>query len=119
MVVKDFLITYWLDILIVLGGFVAIAYFYFNGQKDVVRKIVLDLVREAEDMLGAKTGELKYAYVVNEVYRRLPRVLTFFLTKKFLNELIEDGVYILKDYLDNGYLDQSYVIIEEIEEDSV
>ena len=43
------------------------------------------------------------------MYRRLPKVLSIFITKEFLNKLIEDGVNILKDYVDNGYLDQSYI----------
>ena len=115
MMILEFLKTYGLDILIIAIAIVGVMYLYFNGKKDFLRKVVLDLVREAEDLLGGKTGELKYAYVVNEVYRRLPKILTAFITKEFLNKLIEDGVYILKDYIDNGYLDQSYVLIEEFE----
>ena len=108
MIILEFLKSYGLDILIMVVAIVGVLYLYYNGKKDYLRKVVLNLVREAENLLGGKTGELKYAYVVNEVYKRLPRVLTFFLTQKFLNELIEDGVYILKDYLDNEHLDKSY-----------
>lgn len=112
MLIFEFLKNYWLDIMIVVLGIVSLLYFYFRGNKDFVRNLVLDLVREAEELLGAKTGELKYAYVVNEVYYRLPKLLTLFLTKKYLDKLITDGVYILKDYLDNGYLDNSFINIE-------
>ena len=108
MMILEFLESYGLDILIMAVAIVSVLYLYYNGKKDYLRKVVLNLVREAEDLLGRKTGELKYAYVVNEVYRRLPKILTVFITKEFLNNLIEDGVYKLKDYIDNGYLDQSY-----------
>lgn len=113
--ILEFLKTYGLDILFIAITIVGMMYLYFNGKRDFLRKVVLDLVREAEDLLGRKTGELKYAYVVNEVYRRLPKILTVFITKEFLNKLIEDGVYILKDYIDNGYLDQSYILIDELD----
>ena len=117
MIVKDFVMAHWLDILLVLGGIGAIFYLYFTGQKQVIRNTVLDLVRRAEQKLGGKTGELKYAYVVNEVYTRLPKHLTIFLTRKFLDKLIEDGVKILKDYLDDGLLNNSYLEISEIVEE--
>lgn len=108
MMILEFLKSYGLDILILAVAIVSVLYLYYNGKKDYLRKVVLNLVREAEDLLGRKTGELKYAYVVSEVYKRLPKILTVFITKEFLDNLIEDGVYILKDYIDNGYLDQSY-----------
>lgn len=119
MMILEFLKTYGLDILIIALAIVGVLYLYFNGKKDYLRKVVLNLVREAEDIFGGKTGELKYAYVVDEVYKRLPKILTVFITKEFLNNLIEDGVYKLKDYIDNGYLDQSYVLYEEFSEDEL
>lgn len=117
--ILEFLKSYGLGILIMAVAIVSVLYLYYNGKKDYLRKVVLNLVREAEDLLGRKTGELKYAYVVNEVYRRLPKILTAFISKQFLNDLIEDGVYILKDYIDNGYLDQSYILIDEFSEDEL
>lgn len=113
MIIIDFIKTYWLDILIGIGLVIGLVYMYVEGNKSFVRGIVLDLVREAELMLGEKTGELKYAYVVNKIYERLPKILTLFLTQSYINRLIEEGVYILKDYLDNGLLDNSYVIVQE------
>lgn len=104
----EFLKAYLVDIIVVLVAVTGLAYLYFKGQKGFVRNVVINLVREAEEVLGAKTGGLKYAYVVTEVYRRLPRIVTLFISEKYLDKLIEDGVYILKDYLDNGYLDNSY-----------
>ena len=113
MIIIDFIRTYWLDILIGIGLVIGLVYMYVEGNKSFVRGIVLDLVREAEVMLGETTVELKYAYVVNKIYERLPKILTLFLTQSYINRLIEEGVYILKDYLDNGLLDNSYVIVQE------
>ena len=117
MMILEFLKSYGLDILIMAVAIVSVLYLYYNGNKDYLRKVVLNLVREAEGLLGRKTGELKYAYVVSEVYKRLPKILTIFITKEFLNNLIEDGVYKLKDFIDNGLLDQSYVLYEKFSED--
>ena len=119
MLILEFLKSYGLDILIMAVVIVGVLYLYFNGKKDYLRKFVLNLVREAEDLLGRKTGGLKYAYVVSEVYKRLPKILTIFITKEFLNNLIEDCVYKLKDFIDNGYLDQSYILYEEFSEDEL
>ena len=88
-----------ITIIIVIVG---LLYLYKRGKKDFVRQIVLSLVVQAEKALGSGTGELKYAMVVENIYKKLPFILTLLISKKELDRLIEDGVQYLKDYLKQG-----------------
>lgn len=73
-----------------------------NGRTDIIKKIVLSCVVQAEKTLGSGTGELKYAYVVDKVYEKLPGIVTLFLSKKTINDFIENSVKKLKDVLSDG-----------------
>lgn len=98
----DFIKMNFSSILVVLTVIVGLLFLYKRGKKDFVRQIVLSLVVQAEKALGSGTGELKYAMVVENVYRVLPKILTLLISKKELDRLIEDGVQYMKEYLSNG-----------------
>lgn len=98
----EFLRLYWLDMLIVLVFVGILLYLYKLGKRDMVKKIVLSLVVQAEKALGTGTGELKYAMVVERVYAVLPAILRFLITKKELDKLIEEAVQYMKKYLSEG-----------------
>jgi hypothetical protein len=72
------------------------------GKTDTVKKIVLSLVVQAEKALGSGTGELKYAFVVDALYSKLPAVIRLLYSKKEINQFIEDAVQELKKTLDSG-----------------
>lgn len=89
--------------LILLITFVfAMIWLYVHNHYDIIKKIVLSCVVEAEKYLGSGTGALKYAYVVDKVYEKLPGIVTMFLSKENLNRLIEFSVSKLKDVLSDG-----------------
>lgn len=90
------------SILVVLAVIVGLLFLYKRGKKEFVRQVVLSLVVQAEKALGSGTGELKYAMVVENIYKKLPFILTLLISKKELDRLIEDGVQYLKDYLKQG-----------------
>lgn len=90
------------SILVVLFILVGLLFLYKRGKKEFVRQVVLSLVVQAEKALGSGTGELKYAMVVENIYKKLPFILTLLISKKELDRLIEDGVQYLKDYLKQG-----------------
>jgi len=99
------------SILVVLVTLIGLLLIYKREKKDFVRKVVLSLVVQAEKALGSGTGELKYAMVVEELYRVLPFILTLLISKKELDNIIESSVQYLKEYLkkDNdllGYEDE-------------
>jgi hypothetical protein len=68
----------------------------------MVRKIILTLVIQAEKQLGSGTGELKYAMVVERLYRIFPTTVRWFLSEKELDRMIEEAVVYLKGYLAQG-----------------
>lgn len=95
-------------VIIVLGIIVAVAlvlvliWAIVNNKTDIIKKIVLACVVQAEKSLGSGTGELKYALVVDKVYEKLPGVITLFLSKKTINDFIENSVNKLKEVLSDG-----------------
>lgn len=90
------------SILVVLLFIIMLLFLYKRGKKDFVRLIILSLIVQAEKALGSGTGELKYAMVVEGIFRALPPILRFLITTKELDRLIEDGLQYLKNYLSSG-----------------
>lgn len=90
------------SIMVVLVFIVGLLFLYKRGKNEFVRQVILSLVVQAEKALGSGTGELKYAMVVENVYKVLPKILTLLISKKELDKLIEDGVQFLKEYLEKG-----------------
>ncbi|NLY46750.1 MAG: hypothetical protein GX053_12315 [Tissierella sp.] len=107
-------------LIVAVIAIVLLLFLYKKGKQDVVRKVVLSLVVQAEKALGSGTGELKYAMVVENVYKVLPGILTMLISRKELDKLIEDGVQYLKEYLidkdllgyDDEYLYPPYDALE-------
>ncbi|MFZ5969307.1 MAG: hypothetical protein ACOYVK_19285 [Bacillota bacterium] len=97
-----FLQQHWLDILSSVVVLVLMLALYIKDKEETLKKIILALVVEAEKNLGSGTGELKYAKVVGRVYEVLPPLLKLFLTKNHLDQLIEEAVAYLKNYLAGG-----------------
>lgn len=87
------------SILVVLLFIIGLLLFYKRGKKEFVRQVVLSLVVQAEKALGSGTGELKYAMVVENVYKVLPFILTLLISKNELDNIIESSVQYLKEYL--------------------
>ncbi|MGJ0848654.1 hypothetical protein ACR77J_18450 [Tissierella praeacuta] len=99
------------SILVGLLFVIGLLFLYKKGKKEFVRKVVLSLVVQAEKALGSGTGELKYAMVVEELYKSLPLILTMLISKKELDIMIESSVQYLKEYLEKdkdllGYEDE-------------
>lgn len=99
-----------ITIIIVVAG---LLYLYKRGKKEFVNQVILSLVVQAEKALGSGTGELKYVMVVENVYKILPPILKLLISKKELDNMIEDAVQVLKAYLEGninllGY-DDEYV----------
>lgn len=98
------------SIIVALLFIIGLLFLYKKNRKEFVRQVVLSLVVQAEKTLGSGTGELKYAMVVENIYKVLPGILKLLISEKELDRLIEDGVEYLKDYLQDkdllGYEDE-------------
>ena len=100
--IATFIANHWVSIVIVIAAIVILAILYKMGHTEIVKKIVLSLVVQAEKALGSGTGELKYAMVIKAIYNELPKIITLLYTPKELDKMIEDGVSKLKEMLAEG-----------------
>lgn len=100
--IATFIANHWVSIVIVIAAIVILAILYKMGHTEIVKKIVLSLVVQAEKALGSGTGELKYAMVIKVIYNELPKIITLLYTPKELDKMIEDGVSKLKEMLAEG-----------------
>jgi hypothetical protein len=90
------------SILVVLLFAIGLLFLYKRGKKEFIRQVVLSLVVQAEKALGSKTGDLKYMMVIEGIYKILPPILKMLISKKELDNIIEDSVQVLKEYLGGG-----------------
>ena len=96
------------SIIVTILFVVGILLLYKNNKKDIVRKILLSLVVQAEKALGSGTGELKYAWVVDNFYNKMPGIIKLLFTKKEIDTMIEQSVQKLKEVLASGVTLNSY-----------
>jgi ABC-type transport system involved in cytochrome c biogenesis permease component len=71
----------------------------YMGQIEVVKKILLSLVIEAEQIYGSGTGKMKYNYVLGKAYSMIPGIVKLFVTEKMLSEILEAAVVQLQAFL--------------------
>ena len=91
--------------MIIVGviALIAIALFIFKkGKVEVVKKVILALVAEAEKKFGEGTGEIKHCYVVERIYEVLPWFIRALFNKKQIDSLIKAAVSYLENYLKEG-----------------
>lgn len=98
----NLILRYWDSILVVILFALFLLYLIKKGAIKQVNEILFYLVTEAEKQFGGGTGQLKYAAVVAWLYERLPLVTKFLITAKQLDEMIEESVHRMKDYLEKN-----------------
>ena len=89
---KEFLMSNWASLLVILAFVAVLIYLAVRGKKDIVAKILYALVTEAEKTYGSGTGSVKFAYVVEKAYSYLPAILKVFITYERLKQMIEDAL---------------------------
>ena len=95
----EFITANWdilLACLVIVG---VIAFLLVRGKKEIVYKILYALVNEAEEIYGAGTGKLKFAYVMERAYALLPAGVRLVITYKTFEKWIEDAVTEMKEHL--------------------
>jgi len=73
-----------------------------RGATKQVREILFYLVTKAEAEFGRGTGELKFAAVTTWIYERLPAIVRLLFTTKEIDNLIEEAVQKMKEYLESN-----------------
>ena len=85
---------------VVAGVFIGVLLvLIYMGQIGVVKKILLSLVIEAEQIYGSGTGKMKYNYVLGKAYSMIPSVVKLFVTEKTLDEMLEIAVDYLQELI--------------------
>jgi hypothetical protein len=69
--------------------------------KAQVAGFLLELVREAEEKYGGKTGPIKKAYVCEVIYSMLPPLAKLVLPQFVISKLIDIAAEELTEYLEN------------------
>ncbi len=85
-------------LIIVLAVLTALTLLATRGKKQIVYKMLLVLVDEAEEIYGSKTGKLKFSYVLEKVYAILPSTIKIFISYNTLKKWIEKALEEMKEY---------------------
>lgn len=85
----QFLAVNWDSVLVVLAFLVLVVVLIKRGETKVLKKILFNLVTQAEKQFGSGTGELKFAAVADWIYQRIPAVLKLLFTEKDIATMIE------------------------------
>lgn len=120
-----FIMENWQSISVAIAFLIAMVILMKINKEETVRKIILSLVVQAEKALGSGTGELKYAYVVDKLYDKLPKIISMLYSRKEIDNMIQAAVDKLKEVLMDGkvtlsgYDDEQYLraMIKEISKD--
>lgn len=95
--VLNFIIANWDFILLIIAAVAAVVYAIFKRNKSIVMRMLYALVTEAEQALGAGTGSLKLAAVVDIIYPKLPAVVKAFISDEILVRWVEDALAAAKE----------------------
>ena len=97
----EFFIKNWgiiLAVLICLIFIGVIIYLAVKGKKSIIYKMLYTLVDEAEKLYGSKTGKMKFAFVMEKIYAKLPAIFRVFITYSTLEKWIEKALAEVKEY---------------------
>lgn len=89
MSIIQFMAANWDSVLVVLAFLVLVVVLIKRGETKVLKKILFNLVTQAEKQFGSGTGELKFAAVADWIYQRIPAVLKLLFTEKDIADMIE------------------------------
>lgn len=105
--VLNWVLEYWLDIIVILffiviGYYVYLRWFFLWTRKDPVEKmaetkrvletlavIAVHYINKAEIRFGDKTGKLKRAWVMEQLYAMVPDSIKPFVTDENLRAIVE------------------------------
>ena len=87
--VLAFLAANWDSVLVVVAFLALVVVLIKRGETKVLKKILFNLVTQAEKQFGSGTGELKFAAVADWIYQRIPAVLKLLFTEKDIATMIE------------------------------
>ena len=97
MKVINFIVENWDFILLIVAAVAALVFAIFKGNKSVIMRMLYALVTDAEQALGAGTGSLKLAAVIDAIYPKLPAIVKAFISDKTLVKWVEEALATAKE----------------------
>lgn len=79
----------WDSVLVVLTFLVFAVVLIKHGQTKILKKILFNLVTQAEKQFGGGTGSMKFAAVADWIYQRIPAVMKLLFTEQDIADMIE------------------------------
>lgn len=105
---KNFIISNLPTIIIMAALLIYVVYLIINRKWEKLRLFAYMLILEAEKSLkGNKKGQERFNLVIDKLYAFIPKWLQFFLTEEFMRKKLQEWFIDIKDYLDNGKIDNS------------
>lgn len=89
MSIIQFMAANWDSVLVVLTFLVFAVVLIKHGQTKILKKILFNLVTQAEKQFGGGTGSMKFAAVADWIYQRIPAVMKLLLTEQDIADMIE------------------------------
>lgn len=89
MSIIQFMAANWDSVLVVLAFLVLVVVLIKHGQTKILKKILFNLVTQAEKQFGGGTGSMKFAAVADWIYQRIPAVMKLLLTEQDIADMIE------------------------------
>ena len=121
--VLTFLAKNWDSVLVIVAFLAVVVVLIKRGETKILKRILFNLVTQAEKQFGSGTGSLKYAAVADWIYQRIPAVLKLLFTSSDIEKMIEAALEEakkawganenLKGYIDTPSVESLLVGIEE------
>ncbi len=107
---ENFIIQQWPSIVIIAAFFFLVGYLVVNRKWAQLRATAYRMILQAEKVItGTKRGQERFELVFDRVYSLIPSWLRFFILENELREQLQKWYNDIKDYLDNGKIDNSVV----------
>lgn len=97
MAVLQIIVRNWDSVVVIVMALFFVIWCIKKGQIKILKEIAYKLVTEAEKKLGAGTGELKKAAVIEWLYEKMPAILRVLFTKKDIENIIESALETAKE----------------------
>ncbi|QNU67278.1 hypothetical protein EHE19_001660 [Ruminiclostridium herbifermentans] len=106
----EFIVSNFSTILLGLAVFFYVFYLVLNKRWEKLRKLAYKFILQAEkEITGTKKGQERFEFVIKELYLLMPKWLQIFITEETLKEKLQEWYNDVKDYLDDGKINNSIV----------
>lgn len=88
-------------IVVIVALAITVVVLAVQDKNEIIYGMIYALVEEAEERYGAGTGKLKFSYVLEKVYYKIPAAIRIFVSYGMLEDMIEKAVAEIQEYWEN------------------